>query len=120
MSLLQMLEKEKSDFQARVLKAQESGDSSTPCKFVDPNIFFVEPHPTHPTPRQLHDVELAKFACSLCPIQIACLYQAIGLGEVGVWGGTTTAERNAMLGKVAQGDLSEYVDPCMEAETSVS
>lgn len=42
--------------------------------------------------------EVAKQVCNDCPLKIQCLDYAVSANMVGVWGGTTTAERNKTKG----------------------
>lgn len=37
--------------------------------------------------------------CDTCPVQGECLTQALTQRESGIWGGTTEAQRNAILSK---------------------
>lgn len=37
-------------------------------------------------------IAAAKAVCAICPVQAECL--AAGVGEVGIWGGLTEAERS--------------------------
>ena len=57
---------------------------------VDPDLF---------TSRSADDVKKAKAICATCPVIEACLKAALERGEDGVWGGTTLAERKALVGK---------------------
>lgn len=56
------------------------------CRDADPRIFF-----SNSTRR----IEEAKAICGDCPVRQECLEWATDNGEVGTWGGTTTAERRA-------------------------
>ena len=44
----------------------------------------------------------AKAVCDRCPVRQQCLDYALGHDEVGVWGGTITSERKAMLRRRAR------------------
>lgn len=35
--------------------------------------------------------------CNLCEVRVACLAAALSVGEVGVWGGTSTHQRRQLL-----------------------
>jgi len=37
--------------------------------------------------------------CDTCPVQGECLAQALKKGEAGIWGGTTEAQRKAILSR---------------------
>ncbi len=61
-----------------------------PCRQVDPELFFAE------APA---DVEAAKALCRDCPIQEACLADALARREPwGVWGGEIF-ERGAVIAR---------------------
>jgi WhiB family redox-sensing transcriptional regulator len=59
---------------------------------VDPELFF--PVGEHGAERAR--VERAKAVCARCPVEAECLAHALKAGEVGVWGGTTDEERQAI------------------------
>ncbi|MFC5908088.1 WhiB family transcriptional regulator [Streptacidiphilus monticola] len=71
-------------------------DSELPgalCRQVAPDVFFPEPD-------DAEGVALAKTVCGYCPAQNACLTAALKRDErIGVRGGTTPAERDALLGR---------------------
>jgi WhiB family redox-sensing transcriptional regulator len=56
------------------------------CIGVDPEVFF-------PFESQAADVARAKAVCARCPLATDCLEVALGHRAEGIWGGTTTAER---------------------------
>ncbi|MFC8723701.1 WhiB family transcriptional regulator [Streptomyces bacillaris] len=73
------------------LDALPDGHAGTPCRF-EPSVYFSRT--TTPPPDHLR---LAKTICSTCPVQPECLQYALAAGERdGIWGGLTTAERNAL------------------------
>lgn len=58
------------------------------CAQTDPEIFF---------PEKGHNGREAKKICARCPVRAECLAWALDRKErVGVWGGTTGHERDAM------------------------
>ncbi|GAA1110420.1 WhiB family transcriptional regulator [Nocardiopsis metallicus] len=55
------------------------------CRDMDPDLWF---------PAQSTSVRAAKRVCRVCPVQLNCLTDALGRGELyGVWGGTSEEER---------------------------
>lgn len=72
-----------------------------PCS-ENPEMFFSvdfeHERPKYSREVYLHEVE-AKKICSTCPVRINCLKNAIKNEELGIWGGTTEAERNQMVKK---------------------
>jgi hypothetical protein len=56
------------------------------CIGVDPNIFFIDT-------KDLRLVRAAKSYCDHCPCRKPCLEYGYTTGQVGIWGGTTDAER---------------------------
>ena len=58
------------------------------CQPEDSDLFFSE---------KARDVASAIAICSTCPIKKRCLQAAVDSGEIGVWGGTTYAEREPMV-----------------------
>jgi WhiB family redox-sensing transcriptional regulator len=38
----------------------------------------------------------ARALCAACPVQLACLEEALANGEAGIWGGTSEEERRVM------------------------
>jgi WhiB family redox-sensing transcriptional regulator len=64
------------------------------CAKSDPEIFFPEGARTD----ILNSTRYAKAICASCPIQKACLQEAIDNNyDTGVWGGTTPTERRAIV-----------------------
>ncbi|GAA2037477.1 hypothetical protein GCM10009740_31620 [Terrabacter terrae] len=61
---------------------------ATPCSRVPDRDIFTSTDPD--------DIAAAKAVCSTCPFTKACLKAALELGEVGVWGGTTKAQRTRL------------------------
>ncbi|MET9086300.1 WhiB family transcriptional regulator [Streptomyces sp. NPDC090075] len=63
------------------------------CRDEDPDLFF----PIGTTGPSLQQTRRAKAVCERCPVQDPCLRWAMGTGQtVGVWGGTTEAERRLL------------------------
>lgn len=62
---------------------------------ADPDIFFMDDkdEPNYNAVK----TEIARSICNQCPIQKHCLEFAIKEEMEGVWGGTTTKERNAVI-----------------------
>ena len=61
------------------------------CAQVDPELFFAEKK------GDWAKVFRAKMVCHRCPVKNACLAYAIDSPElVGVWGGTTVKQRQAL------------------------
>lgn len=60
-------------------------DTHLPCMRPDSDSYWFSHDPT--------DQELAKEACSHCPIVTDCLEHALTYEEDGIWGGTDPAER---------------------------
>lgn len=59
------------------------------CTDVDSPLFF----PTYDSPSS---TEAAKKICAWCPIRVECLRHAMENDELGVWGGTSEAERRSL------------------------
>lgn len=75
-------------------------DAPTPaCVGHDPELFFPlgddGPHGVVES-GALAQLAEARAVCATCPVREACLDIALRRGEVGVWGGTTSAERRAI------------------------
>ncbi|MEV7387055.1 MULTISPECIES: WhiB family transcriptional regulator [unclassified Streptomyces] len=63
------------------------------CRAEDPDLFF----PIGTTGPSLHQTRRAKAVCERCPAQEPCLRWAMETEQtVGVWGGTTEAERRLL------------------------
>lgn len=70
------------------------------CRDEDPELFFPigDAGPAH------RQIAVAKFVCDGCPVRANCLEWALEASPVeGVWGGTTDAERAALLDGRARG-----------------
>ncbi|GGX57622.1 WhiB family transcriptional regulator [Streptomyces fructofermentans] len=66
---------------------------SAACRTVDPDLFF----PIGSTGPALFQVQEAKAVCRGCPVREECLKWALETGQaIGVWGGTTEAERRTL------------------------
>lgn len=61
-----------------------------------PEVFFPEDEPDKYLRKKL--VEVAKQVCNDCPVRLRCFDYALSAHMVGVWGGTTTEEREALRG----------------------
>jgi WhiB family redox-sensing transcriptional regulator len=67
------------------------------CRESDPDMFFPKEHRT-----SREQIAAAKAVCARCPVRDRCLRESLRWGDVeGVWGGSTAAERRAMLFKRA-------------------
>jgi WhiB family transcriptional regulator, redox-sensing transcriptional regulator len=53
---------------------------------------FFGPHDEGNRPRRRRTA-IAKAICAGCPVRVDCLAWALHAGEVGIWGGTTDADR---------------------------
>ncbi|MET8985905.1 WhiB family transcriptional regulator [Nonomuraea wenchangensis] len=62
------------------------------CRDVDPELFF----PIGNTGFALKQIAAAKQVCGGCHVISACKEWALAVGVVGVWGGTTDTERDAI------------------------
>lgn len=66
--------------------------SRAACRQSDPELFF----PIGNTGQALMQIEEAKQFCRACRVTETCLEWALTVGVIGVWGGTTDAEREAI------------------------
>lgn len=57
------------------------------CKTVDPEIFDADDGLQH---------NEAKRICTACPVRAECLAHAMDNNEVGIWGGTSTYDRQLL------------------------
>ncbi|MEU1202084.1 WhiB family transcriptional regulator [Streptomyces sp. NPDC005813] len=72
---------------------------SAACRSVDPDLFF----PIGNTGPAVLQIEEAKAVCRACPVREACLRWALDTGQaIGVWGGTSEAERRALARREAR------------------
>ncbi|KUO09181.1 WhiB family transcriptional regulator [Streptomyces sp. DSM 15324] len=63
------------------------------CRHEDPDLFF----PIGTSGPALLQTQQAKAVCHRCPVREQCLDRALATDQaVGVWGGTTEAERRAL------------------------
>jgi WhiB family redox-sensing transcriptional regulator len=68
------------------------------CRHEDPDLFF----PIGATGPALVQQERAKTVCRRCPVREQCLQWALDTGQtIGVWGGTSEAERRALKRRAA-------------------
>lgn len=64
------------------------------CVDTDPELFFpISAEGSTPHTLQLRE---AQRICNNCPVKGECVDEAVRLGLVGIWGGTTERERRAM------------------------
>lgn len=63
------------------------------CRDADPDLFFPLAREDAET---LLQIEAAKAYCRTCPVDKECLGHALAHGSVGIWGGLTDAERDAV------------------------
>lgn len=66
------------------------------CVGRDPELFFGPDLSGRYGRQQAAAVEMAKSICRECPVIRPCLVHALNAHEVGVWGGTTEAEREEL------------------------
>jgi WhiB family redox-sensing transcriptional regulator len=71
---------------------------STPlCSEVDPELFFPQESEVGGVIYSKYvNVSAAKQVCDECPLRIQCLEYAMSSNEIGIWGGTTEAQREGM------------------------
>ena len=62
------------------------------CKDKETNTFFI----LRGDPEQRQKRVAAYTGCGMCPVRVECLDYAIVNHEVGIWGGTSDAERRLM------------------------
>ena len=66
------------------------------CRGDAQHLFFAPPVAESPDVRTKRE-KLAKNICARCPVQTPCLAYALQVGEtLGIWGGTTEAERRQL------------------------
>lgn len=66
------------------------------CRRVnDPDVFFCSDE-DRPSKQRTVAEEVAIAVCGRCPVSGNCLNWALNLGEIGIWGGTTTRERKIL------------------------
>lgn len=74
---------------------QEHG--GVPCEDA-PDAFFLEEE--YKDANSSYKIELARKLCSECPVRMMCLDYALeNLERYGIWGGTTKADREKLLGR---------------------
>lgn len=66
----------------------------TPCQLGDPETWF-------PIDEDGPASRAAREGCAACPARSECLAFALGSGDVGIWGGTSSAERRAIRRQAA-------------------
>lgn len=83
------------------------------CAEVDPDLFF---------PQELESVDgrvrnvypnlaEAKEVCRSCPLALDCLEFALKNGEIGIWGGTTEEQGQALRRKTGIRGVKKYKTP---------
>ena len=82
----------------------EAWQNEAACRGIkNPDIFFDEKAFGIDEQRQQKTIAAAaKEICRRCGVQVTCLNYAITTGQVGVWGGMTTAERRHLVRSNAQ------------------
>lgn len=75
--------------------------SQASCLDADPEIFFVDDRDEPEYDKRKTNVALQ--LCNSCPVKTECLQFAVSEKAVGVWGGTTTKERNVIVSRVVRG-----------------
>ena len=69
------------------------------CSTTDPELFFpqeIEYNGRHAAGPKYINLSLAKEVCSNCPLTLQCLEYAVKNSEIGIWGGTTESQREAL------------------------
>ncbi|MFI9829040.1 MAG: WhiB family transcriptional regulator [Streptomyces sp.] len=75
------------------------------CRHEDPDLFF----PIGNTGPALVQTEQAKAVCHRCPVREQCLEWAMESGQaIGVWGGTSEAERRSLQRRRARAGRSSH------------
>jgi WhiB family transcriptional regulator, redox-sensing transcriptional regulator len=72
------------------------------CQHADPELFF----PNATRGAALEQVSAAKAVCTVCAVRAACLSFAVDTRQDGIWGGTTSEERRALVHRAAHGGLA--------------
>lgn len=67
-----------------------------PCRGMDPALFYPESY-----------FQAAPKVCSVCPVQRTCLAYALVHRELGIWGGQTERERQAMNRRISRSKATE-------------
>jgi len=62
------------------------------CQGEDPELFF----PIGASGPALYQITAARAVCRRCAVTRMCLTYALETGQAGIWGGTTSEERQAM------------------------
>jgi WhiB family redox-sensing transcriptional regulator len=73
-----------------------------PCSETDPEAFFPQENYLGEKigAGSYFNESGAKAICKQCPYKTACLAMALERNEVGIWGGTTEAERRLMRRRI--------------------
>lgn len=77
-------------------------DRDLACNRVDPELFFPLSETGDAAAAQIAE---ARSVCFGCPVRSKCLELALDTGSEGLWAGTTTKERRAMLRRSSAFDL---------------
>lgn len=70
------------------------------CELGDPELFF--PEDENPKGKNAEQITQAKQVCRNCPFLEGCYTEALADNRPGIWGGTTTAERQKANGRAAR------------------
>jgi WhiB family transcriptional regulator, redox-sensing transcriptional regulator len=73
-------------------RPQTSSLRPNACRDEDPELFF----PSGEGPAFAGQIDEAKAVCATCSSLSSCLSRALASGEWGIWGGTTTKERQGI------------------------
>jgi hypothetical protein len=75
-----------------------------------PEVFFPEDEPDKYLRKKL--IAVAKEVCNDCPVRLRCFDYALSAHMVGVWGGTTTEEREQLRGsRTSKSPVHAFSDP---------
>jgi WhiB family redox-sensing transcriptional regulator len=70
------------------------------CRHVDPELFTEIGDRGEKRRKRVED---AKQVCAGCPFRVACAQWALDTNQLGVWGGTSDQDRQALRRKAAGG-----------------
>lgn len=88
------------------------------CRDLDTDQFFPDDDddPRAPSPPEL---AVALTYCDTCPVRHECLTEALARDEVGVWGGTTRAQREALTRGLIRARCPVCVSPWLRTASEV-
>ncbi len=74
----------------------DNGEAS--CASVDPELFFPQEEEIYPGKfiSKYTDIAAAKRICDGCPLKFDCLEYGLKNAEIGIWGGQTENQRDAI------------------------